>query len=190
MVGLVAPRDAQADVYDGEQVVVLVSADTKPLDKHERVQMSVLTIALWVPRDDIFLTFGYVGPTLRPQPWVSLFPSVGFATHRTSDGATAFLVSLAATFKPLDGRIVLYVESDGYFAPEHAEYYGFYKLQVRPPHTTPLSFGLQCEQLNTSFWIGPNIAFDFGPLSLGVQWYMSVTDTVGHALRFPLSISF
>lgn len=35
MVGLVAPRDAQADVYDGEQIVVLVSADTKPLDARE-----------------------------------------------------------------------------------------------------------------------------------------------------------
>ena len=179
------PLHARADVYNGEEVVVNVGADSKPLDAHERVRMSVLTAAFWVPRADIFKAFGYAGLTLKPTRLISLFPSVGFATNRTSGNGTAFLVSLAVTFKPVDAKIVLYMQSNGYFAPAHAEYYGFYKLQFLPPQTAPLSFGAQCEQSNVSFWVGPNVAFDFGPVSLGVQWYVSVTYTVGHTIRFP-----
>ena len=145
------PLHARADVYNGEEVVVNVGADSKPLDAHERVRMSVLTAAFWVPRADIFKAFGYAGLTLKPTRLISLFPSVGFATNRTSGNGTAFLVSLAVTFKPVDAKIVLYMQSNGYFAPAHAEYYGFYKLQFLPPQTAPLSFGAQCGQLNTTF---------------------------------------
>ena len=77
--------------------------------------MSVLTAAFWVP-GGYLQSVGYAGLTLKPTRLISLFPSVGFATNRTSGNGTAFLVSLAVTFKPVDAKIVLYMQSNGYFS--------------------------------------------------------------------------
>ncbi|OGL89194.1 hypothetical protein A3I45_01125 [Candidatus Uhrbacteria bacterium RIFCSPLOWO2_02_FULL_53_10] len=189
-VDVMGARTAKADVWDGEQIVVAMSASTSPLDARERVQMSVLTLAFWVPRAETFKAFGYLGPTLKPLPWLSVFPSVGFATDRTADHATAFLASAALTFTPLEGKIVIYVEVDGYFTAQQAEFYGFYKLGIHPPQLGPFSFGIQVEQYNASFWVGPNVALSFGPVEVGVQWHTSVTDVVGHAMRVPIAINF
>ena len=182
---LITPSSANAVAWAGVQSLMTIGAEHQFTDT---VGLRGSAHYFWVPQDNLFQLFTYVGPTFSPTSWYFNSPQIGTVSGWTEDGKDAFLVSDWMSFSFQDDRITLFVEGDLYLAEELTDYYGYYAADL---HVEAANFGIQLEQVNTDLIYGPHIGIKVGLFYGEVQYYqMPINGGMNSTVRFLLSTTF
>lgn len=141
----------------------------------------------YVPKAANHIHFIYLGPTFMISDFLWISPQAGFAGNWTAE-KDAFYASLWLNFNLFKGKLTLFNEADAVFYDgKLQDYYGFTSCNY---HYSNLSFGLQYEQVNTSFKAGPHVAFSKGLMSVEAQVYLINNNLDTFNFRIVTSLSF
>jgi hypothetical protein len=179
--------------WTGMQLYSVMSGETEMGDN---LFLSANIIDLYLPEVGFNNLYLYAGVRWQPASWLSVAPYVGFVTKFAPSGNDLVIGSLWVTLTPVDWLNVG-LQSDFYYNNDQAEnwyYYGFYTANYVPNKV--FNLGVQCEQTDKNFQVGPHVGFNKGLWHLELQYFVTTPGSdffygkEGHALRVVNWITF
>lgn len=167
---------AQAIEWTGAQAQAMADV-ALPMTKH----LAVRGAANWfsIPQQNKNLFFFYGGPKITVSKNLAIAPQVGLVNGWYNDGDDAAIISLWTWLNT--GDFSCLIETEIYYSKGNPHtYYGFYAAEYT---TMGLSAGLQAEEVNKGFSLGPHIAGTVGSVRIETDYFVS--PSLGeHTLRF------